>query len=722
MKKRESRVDGRSGKRVGLAVSIAILLVLAAAGLAMMWRWNPSPANGPVILISIDTLRADHLPAYGYTKVSTPNIDALAATSTLFERAYSHSPQTLPAHTAILSGELPFETGVRDNIGFTIKPGQWFVQRALHDHGWPTGGFVSAYVLRRATGINQGFDTFDSDLPEASPELSIGQVQRDGALTLAAAEKWLEARAPGKPFFLFLHFYEPHKPYTPPARYAQYLPYDGEIAYADELVGRLTDRLRAMGTYDRATIVLLADHGEGLGDHGEQEHGMFLYQETTHIPLMIKLPGHYPGRRVATVVQHVDLVPTILDLVGLPKPSNLHGRSLRPLLDGSGTIQDASVYSEALYSRYHFGWSELYALTDTRYRLIRAPRDELFDLERDPRESNSIVRERPQVHQAMRGALETLIANASIAAPSAVTEEDRQRLSALGYVGSGTNASLTLSGDSLPDPKDKIHVLEKYRRATELAGGLRYPEATVLYRELLAADPDMTDVWLQLAEVYLRQGMTAEAVGAYKEVIQRNPKDPGSLIGAGGGEMRLGHIDEAQKYAELAISVAPAGAHELLAKIALSRHDRDTAQREAREAQNADPTLPMPLFIEGLLAYNQGHYVEALGPLMQARQKLQGRTLQMNDLNYYIGDSLARLERYPEAEPYFLEEIRVFPHNTRARAGLAMLYRATGRNGESEHAIEELLRVSPTAEGRKLAVQLWTMFGEPEKAQRVRIQ
>jgi choline-sulfatase len=702
-----------------IVVVLAIVVGGAWAVLRRGWAAAPSPADGPIILISIDTLRADHLPAYGYTRVRTPNIDALAAESAVFEQAYSHSPQTLPAHTSILSGQLPFAHGVRDNIGFTVKPDQWFVQRALHERGWPTAGFVSAYVLRSATGINQGFDMFDSDLPPASPEMSIGQVQRDGSQTLAAAEKWLGAQG-SKPFFLFVHFYEPHKPYAPPARFAQYGPYDGEIAYADELVGRLIDRLRAAKLYDRSTIVLLSDHGEGLGDHGEQEHGLFLYRETTHVPLMVKLPGRQAGHRVAAPVQHIDVAPTILDLVGMPARPELRGRSLRPLLDGTGTLADTGIYSEALYSRYHFGWSELYALTDSRYRLIRAPRDELYDLQRDPNESTSIASERPQVKQAMRTALDTLLASTSIAAPSAVSDEDRQRLAALGYVGSGTAESLSRPGDRLPDPKDKVHVLEKYRRASDLAGGLKYAEATVIYRELVADDPEMTDVWLQLAQVLVRQGLTEDAVHAYQEVIKRNPKDAGSLIGAGGGLLRLGRIDEAQKHAELALSVTPAAAHELLAKIALARRDRPTALREAKAAQAADPTLPMPLYVEGLLAYNEGRYADALAPLMHARQQLQGRTLQMNDLNYYIGDSLARLERYGEAEPYLLEEIKVFPHNTRARAGLAMLYRAMGRDADAERVIDELLRVAPTAEGRSLAVQLWTMFGEPEKAAAVR--
>ena len=708
-----------------LLVLVAVAAVAAAAAWFGARRLMPAPsaAGGPIIIISIDTLRADRLPVYGYTKVRTPNLDAFASQAVVFDRAYSHAPQTLPAHASILSGALPFEHGVRDNIGFTVKDGQWLLPKALRERGWPTGGFVSAYVMRAATGIGQGFDAYDSELPASSGELSIGQVQRGGEQTLAAAEKWLGERDASKPFFLFFHIYEPHKSYSPPERFRGYEPYDGEVAYSDEIVGRMLDRLRAMNVFDKATILVLSDHGEGLGDHGEQEHGLFLYQETTRVPLIVKPAGWRQGmRRVATPVQQIDLVPTILDAIGVEKPASMRGRSLRPVIDGTGTIADTGIYAEALYSRYHFGWSELYSLTDTRYRLIRAPRDELFDLERDPRESTSVAAERPQVRQAMRSALEGLIQNAAIAAPAAVSDEDKQRLAALGYVGGGSSASLTLPGDQLADPKDKVKILERFRRAADLAGALKFDEAVGVYREVLAEDPEMIDVWVQLAEVQVRRGSMPEAIAAYKEVITRRPKDPGALIGVAGALLRTGKLDEAQQHAVLAISVAPAGAHEVLAKIALARRDPQTARREAALAQQADSSLPMPHYVEGLLLYNENRHAEALGPLLRARDALRGRTVQMNDLNYYIGDSLARLERYREAEPYLLDEVRLFPHNTRARAGLAMLYRAMGRNAESERAIEEMLRVSPTPEARVVAAQLWTMFGEPEKAQRIRIR
>ena len=296
------------------SLRFTFILILAALGTGLAavggWRYAraSAPVSGPIVVISIDTLRADHLPTYGYTKVKTPAIDALAADGTVFERAYSHAPQTLPAHASILSGQLPFETGVRDNVGFTVKAGERLLPQMLRERGFATGGIVSAYVLRKETGIAQGFDFFDGEMPPSSPELSIGQVQRDGGESEKIAEHWLDTVGTSRAF-LFLHLYEPHKPYAPPDRFAAYAPYDGEIAYTDEIVGRLVQYLKSHQLYDRSTIVLLSDHGEGLGDHGEQEHGLFVYDEAIHVPLIVKQESNVgAGRRVSDLVQHVDMV------------------------------------------------------------------------------------------------------------------------------------------------------------------------------------------------------------------------------------------------------------------------------------------------------------------------------------------------------------------------------------------------------------------------------
>lgn len=711
-------------RRSPALVLVAVVTFTLAVAVFVSCSREGRPALGPIVLISIDTLRADRLPAYGYQGTRTPTIDRLVSDGVLFENAYSHSPQTLPSHTSMLTGELPFEHGVRDNIGFTVKKGQRTLPQALRDTGYATGGFVSAYVLRKQIGIDQGFDRYDDELPPASPDKPLGQMQRPGLETLTAATRWIDGLSSPK-FFLFFHIYEPHRPYSPPAHIKAVNPYDGEVDYSDEIVGRLLDHLRSKGLYEEATVILLSDHGEGLGDHGEDEHGIFLYRETTHVPLIVKLPAGFAsagrGTRAKEPVQHVDVMPTLLDLAGRAGGSRSgHGRSLLPVLTGTGTLAAASIYSESLSPRYHFGWSELYALSDDRYRLIRAPKDELYDLSQDPKELKSIAEDRTQVRTAMRRALDTMIATTKVTAPSAVSAEDRQKLAALGYVGTQTGASLETASDKLPDPKDRIEILKKYKRASDLAGARQFLDAIALYREVLRDEPGMADVWLQLADIYGRIGMIERSVDAFKEVVKRNQKDPAGLTGAAAGLLRLGKLDEAKSHAELATDVAPAISHELLARIAVQRGQGDVARREAKLAQDADPSLPLAAFVEGTLLHGQGQYAAAIPHLQQARQALQKRTVQMPDVNYYLGDSLARLERYTEALPYFKAEIAIFPAHVRARAGMAMLYRAMGQLPQSDEAIADLLRTAPTREGYDVAAQLWTMFGEPARAAQTR--
>jgi choline-sulfatase len=695
------------------------------------WRYAraSAPASGPIVLISIDTLRADHLPAYGYTKVRTPAIDALAADGVVFDRAYSHAPQTLPAHASLLSGRLPFETGVRDNLGFTVKATERLLPALLRDRGYATAGIVSAFVLRKETGIGQGFDFFEAEMPPTSLESNINLVQRDGGESEKIAERWLESNLHGR-VFLFLHLYEPHKPYAPPERFAQYAPYDGEIAYSDEIVGRLVKYLKSRQLYDRSTIVLLSDHGEGLGDHGEQEHGLFLYDESIHVPLVIKQESHTSGgRRVGDIVQHIDIVPTILDLVKAPLPGNLHGRSLKPLLDGAPHLPDQAVYSEAMYSRYHFGWSELTALTDGRFRYIRAPRPELYDLQRDPHERENLADERQPARQALKGALERLIAGQTLQAPNEVQADARERLQALGYVGAQTEMS-PAAGETLPDPKDKREILGTYRAAVDSAGERKWREAIALLQQILKTDPGMADVWSQLATFAGRADRQDLALDAYKHFIELKPAEPGGYLGAAATLLRMQKLKEARDHAQLAVDMAPEAdrrsrenAHELLVKIALAHHNADEARTEAELAHQADPRLPLPAFVEARILYDQNQFADALLHFERAiaeQQKNGG--VPLAELHYYAGDTYGRLERYPEAEAQFMAELRDYPQNIRARSGLAMLYQATGRSDSAARTIEQMMRVTPTPEAYALAARLWTMFGNRPQADAIRAE
>jgi choline-sulfatase len=713
-------------RRPGALLRVAVFAAVAILVVAAAWWWHSARPAGPtpVILISIDTLRADHLPIYGYTRVRTPAVDALARDGVVFDNAYAHSPQTLPSHVSILTGRLPFEHGVRDNLGFAVKPGERALPAMLHDAGYTSGGFVSAYVLRADTGIGRMFDRYDDRLPPSSPEVAIGELQRDGAATLEAAERWLDGLQSDR-CFLFFHIYEPHSPYAPPARFAEYAPYDGEIAYADEIVGKLIASLKKRGLYERALIVLLSDHGEGLGDHGEQEHGLFLYRETIRVPLVVKVPRQQRGgTHVAAPVQHIDLVPTVLDLLGLPPSTALRGRSLRPLIDG-GTMPERGIYSEALYARYHFLWSELYALTDAQYSFIRAPRDELYDVRADPSERRNLASEREATRTAMKSALDQLTAGTPIDAPGEVDAGARERLRALGYVGRAPPADTP--GAALPDPKDKVPVLERYRAAIALVHRGRAEEALAILHSLADENPAMADVWSEIAGLELRAGRPEAALAAYKRLVEVAPHDPAAVIGVVDTLVRLGRLDEARRHAALAGDVASAAdarwraaAHQRLATIALARQDVAGAREEAQRAHDIDPGVPMPQYIEGLIRYKAGQFDAAVPFFGQALRASAANTVQMPELRFYLGDSLARLERYAEAQPVLIEEVRLFPFDLRARASLAMLYRATGHVEASDRAVDSIVQIAPTPEGRALAAKLWTMFGEAERARTLR--
>ena len=703
----------------------ALAAVLLSGAAWFSWRAAQAPAvhAGPIVLISVDTLRADRLPIYGYRNGATPAIDALAAESVVFDQAWAHSPMTLPSHASILTGLLPFEHGVRDNMGFTLKAGTPTLASLLAGLGYSTAGFVSAYVLRRDTGIAQGFAAYDDALPATSPEKATGEVQRDGAQTLAAAEAWLSGRNDPR-WFLFLHLYEPHSPYEPPDRFRRFSdPYDGEVAYTDEIVGGLVETLKRRGEYDRALIILLSDHGEGLGDHGEMEHGVFLYSETTKVPLVVRLPGgNHGGRRVAQPVQHIDLLPTVLDQAGALRPGGLRGRSLVPAFGGTA-IADAGVYAEALYARYHFGWSELYALTDARYRFIRAPRDELYDLQSDPGERASVAAKRETTRIAMRQALDGLLAGRDIEAPTPVSAEDREALRALGYVGMQASIGDAAGAETLPDPKDKVQVLAAYRKGLELVRDGRPVEAIALFERIVAENPGMGDVWNEIAGLLIIQGRLEDALVAYRRLVEVAPYDPAAMVSVSQILVELGRLDEAQAQAQQAVKMLPASegrwlatAHKMLMRIALARNDAAAARAEASRAEQADPTFPMADYCEGLIRYNAGQYPEALPHFQAALDKSRDRTFLVPDIRYYLGDTLGRLDRLSEAERLFREELSMFPHSLRATSGLAMVYRSQERTDESNRVIEAMLRRSPTPQAFELAEKLWTMFGETARA------
>jgi tetratricopeptide (TPR) repeat protein len=515
----------------------------------------------------------------------------------------------------------------------------------LRDRGYTTAGVVSSALLGKDTGIGQGFEYFES------PSLA---GSRDGDESERIAERWLASHSTRA--FMFLHLDEPHAPYEPPDRFAEFAAYDGEIAYADEIVGRLVKYLKSHQLYDRSTIVLLSDHGEGLGEHGEDEHGLFVNQEAVHVPLIIKQESNTsPGRRVRDVVQHIDLVPTILDLVKAPLPWGLRGRSLKPLLEGTGRPEPVSVYSESLYGRTHFGWSAVTALTSDR-------------------------------------------------TPAPVL------------------------ADPLEDAAKKSEIVNSYRRAVALAADSRWREAIPILQAILRQDVEMAEVWRLLGTVAARIDRHDDVLNASWYWIGLKPEDPNAYLAAAAALVKLKRLDEAREQAAVALTVASekdrrprAAAHELLARLALAKHDAETAREEAALALKADPAFPMPQYVDARLLYDQGKYDEALTLFERAAAALEKPGASpIADLHFYVGDILIRLERTAEAEAALLEELRAFPQNLRARGALALLYHTGGRSDEASSAVSDLIRAIPTPDGYATAARLLTTFGDRKQAEAVR--
>ena len=690
----------RAMSRRLLAASL-LLLAFAAAGCRDETRSKLPVGGGPIILISIDTLRADHLPIYGASGVATPNIDALARDAIVFENAYSHVPLTLPSHVSMLTGLLPAEVGVRNNLGYRFDGGKHpTIPSLLKSRGHESGAAVSAYVLRGATGLGEVFDHYDDVMDRASEGGAMGEVQRAGNATVDSALQWVEARA-GKPYFFFLHLFEPHAPYAAPepfrTKYAS-SPYDGEIAAADAQVGRFLDALRAKGDYERATIILVSDHGEGLGDHGEEQHGIFLYREAIHVPLIVKLPGgDLRGKRVRSPAQLIDLLPTIAEVAGFAVPERVKGESLIALARADAS-PDRRVFSETMYPRIHLGWSDLASLVDARHHYIDAPRPELYDMATDPRERVNVLADQRRVYASMRNEVATH--DRTLAPPSAVDPEEAAKLAALGYLGSSSAAS----HGPLPDPKDGIGDLERVAQANVMLNEGRFEEAVTILRGILERNASYADAWTILARALDRQGNVGEAIAAYKKAIEVAPMlVPGTALSLAELFMREGRFDDAVAHAELASATHPDAARLLIAQAHLGKRDFAAAERESAALMSDPEKRHDAAVVLAQVRIAQRRPQEALVLLERLEQSFRSGATVPPNFWFARGDALARLNRVPEAEHAFSEEVRLYPRNREAYVRMAVLQMLSGRQADADRTLATMVRINPEASTRELA-------------------
>ena len=699
--------DIRARRLANLAILALALSLPACRGANDLGRAK----DAPIVVVSIDTLRSDRLPAYGWRKVETPAIDALAREGILYERAYSHIPLTLPSHTSLLTGQLPVHHGVRDNTGYLLDTARHpFLPSLLKTAGYATGAAVSSYVLRGETGLAKGFDFFESAIDLRTGE-ALGRSQRPGGETAGLALDWVKARQ-GKPFFLLLHLYEPHSPYEPAepfrSRYAN--AYDGEIATADGIVGRFFDELKSLGLYDRAVVVLLSDHGEGLGDHGEQEHGILLYREALQVPLILKLPnGRLAGRRVGTPVGLVDVVPTLLALAGVEAPPGLDGVPL-PVEDAREPVP-RMLYAETFYPRLHLGWNELTSLIRGRFHLIDGPDPELFDLAGDMAERTNVLRAERRTYAEMRAALGKL--EVPLAKPSEADPETAKKLAALGYLGGASIADLS---GALPDPKTQIASLTDFGSAMQKVAEQHFADAVPELERLTRANPKMIDAWIGLGVALSRSGRPNESLAAYEKAMTVSGGSPQVAIGAAAVLITLGRLDEARKYAEIGLTSSPSAGRDLLAQIAEAKGDLAGAEKQTRLALGESGSRVGPLVSLAHLLQKQGKNEEALQNADRALADLARTGAHHEGLQSLRGDLLGRLGRADEAEKAFLDEIGKFPGALVSYSRLATLYASEGKPQEAVAMLRRMTETNRTPAAYGEAVQTLRVLGDRQSA------
>ena len=682
-------------RRWQAAAIIAIFFVAVAGAAAVGWWYAlESPAHqGPIVLISVDGVPAAALPAYGAQRTDTPAIDTLAADAVVFDRAYAHSPQILPAHASILSGQLPLEHGVRNDAGFTLDRSVSTLAEMLRSRGFSTGGAVSSFLLRPESGVAQGFTFFDSELPESQSDVSPALV-RDGAQTIDAAERWVRIQDDRR-FFLFVQV---------------------DQQDADAAVTRLSSLLKARRFYDDATIVL-------VGDRGDAASGLTLDDATLRIPLIVKQPdGEGAGRRVATTVQQIDLVPTILDLVRAPVPGELRGRSLRAVLDDAETsVPDQPVYSESLAARYRFGGDPVYALTNSAYRYVRGVEEELTPLLPPPVDAGG---GESSATGRLRRELDRLLAASPERGPAPIAASDEERYAAFGYL---ATPRLPPSGDLHLTATEQAALSDQHRAAALLIGQKKYSAGVRALQSIVRDHPDLPVVPFQLGVLLVRTGRLEEALDAFRTARELQPEAADLALALADALMRAGQADAAQEQVDEAIALAKTGdarqraaVFETAARVALARKDSETATMHAEAAHDADPAVPMPAFVRGRLFYEAGDYAKAADAFQDAVEASRDGDAPLAELHLYLGDSLAHLDRYPEAEAQYRAELRSFPRNIQAYTSLAMLYKASNRDAAVEDVLNELVSATPTPEGYGVAVRLWTILGERSRAEALR--
>ena len=641
---------------------------------------RPAAHDLNVVVVTLDTTRADRLGCYGFTRIETPNLDALARQGVVFENATSTAPLTFPSHSSIFTGLIPPHHGARDNGGFFLDDARTTLAERLKAAGYATGAFIGAWVLESRWGLAQGFDEY-SDRFELSKYkiISLGTVQKTGDEVMDGALKWLDS-VRDRRFFAWVHLYDPHAPYEAPEPYASRYrgqPYLGEIAYTDHVVGRLTGWLETQGLLEKTVIVVVGDHGESLGDHGEAAHAYFIYGATTHVPLIVRTPWGLTGRSPAQV-STVDILPTVLDVVGLAPQEGIDGRSLaRALFDPAAPLDHAS-YSETYFPRYHFGWQHLRSLRDDRYTYVDAPRPELYDRSQDPGETRNVFKAYSQRAEALRVRLEEMSRTTGTQAPERkqLDPETLQRLAALGYVGNVIDVD---PHAVLPDPKDKLPLFEAMNAAKSFAQDEDFERAVAKMKTVIAEDPNIMDAHLTIGNWLARLKRGEEAIAAYKQALSLKPDDDIALGNLARLYLARGKQQDALDALEVfrtALRANPKNPQSWyqLATLYLDTNHLGEAESAFKDALAANPKMGAAYNGLGVVAFTRDD-LAAAETLVRKGLALEPR---LRTAHYNLGRIREARGDVVQAEALYRDELATYPDQGRARFNLAQLRRARG--------------------------------------------
>jgi arylsulfatase A-like enzyme/Tfp pilus assembly protein PilF len=606
--------------------SLAVLLTASLLPWASAAFAAPRAAPN-VVVITIDTLRADHIGCYGYKQIRTPNIDALASDGARFERAYTAVPVTLPSHTVMFTGTYPMLSGMHDFAANKLGPSQPTLASILKERGYATGAVIGSAVLDSRFGLNRGFDFYYDHFDfNRLQESNLEEMERPGNLVADATLEWL-GKNYQKKFFLWMHLYDPHYPYRPPAPFAaeyKERPYDGEIAFADAQVGRLIHFLKSKGLYANTLIVLSGDHGEGLGEHGEKTHGFFIYNSTLHVPFIIHLPGAASPRAVPGLVNLADLMPTVLQALKIEVPTQVQGRNLLPLMRTKEPGDARGLYAETFLPRLHFNWSELRGLETENYHFIDAPKPELYDLSKDPGEIRNLFGEKKAVAEEMRARLAKEIqqysAGPELAEKTGLDPALMERLKSLGYAGFSGGGSPTITNRALPDPKDRIQAYELISDAIAESQHGDYAGSTEKLNRALQSDPDSVSVHYLLGLNYYRMHEFPNSVEHLQRVLQLSPDYALAAFQLGLAYARAGDFDHAVQALKRTLELDPSNysaAYNL--GIAYGRKQMITEALAAfRQSVDIEPDYPLGHRGLGEALLSQGQVDDAITELRRA--------------------------------------------------------------------------------------------------------